>query len=285
MSTTEIYTWILGCGRVTLPRLSPFRFPGRVRLAPPPHHAAPPVPGDPLVVIALARYHHAAMVTGPHPGPDELKQQRELDRRRDAASQSAHRPLLRVHPSRGARGGRVVAARPPAPRATSSAPPPPTPTTTIAAADPRGAPPRRANPALRSPRRGRLRRGHPLPARRRDRRRVACVAVPGLTRRGRGRTQVAGHARAVVHRARLPGHIVPRRVRRARSGAAASRPTSPRLTRRTRFFSRGWGGVCAGRYRRLGRAGSGGYRRGGGERGYRRDGTELVGRIGGSAVT
>ena len=44
-------------------------------------------------------------------------------------------------------------------------------------------------------------------------------------------------------------------------------------------------GVCAGRYRRLGRAGSGRYRRGGGERGYRRDGSELVGRIGGSAVS
>ena len=116
MSATEIYTWILGSGRVTLPRLSPFRFPGRVRLAPPRPALRAASPGDPLVVIALARYHHAAMQLGPNPGPDELKQQRELDRRRDAASQSRLTgPFFVSTRPVGLGEGRVVAARPPAP--------------------------------------------------------------------------------------------------------------------------------------------------------------------------
>lgn len=83
-----------------------------------PSHFAPRrrSPGDPLVVIALARYHHAAMITGPHPGPDELKQQRELDRRRDAASQSRLTgPFFVSTRPVGPGEGRVVAARPPAP--------------------------------------------------------------------------------------------------------------------------------------------------------------------------
>jgi len=57
------------------------------------------------------------MVTGPNPGPDEVKQQRELDRRRrDAASQSRLTgPFFVSTRPVGPGEGRVVAARPPAP--------------------------------------------------------------------------------------------------------------------------------------------------------------------------
>ena len=76
-------------------------------------------PFPPPLVIALASYYHVAMSTGPNPGPDDLKMQRDLDRRRrDTGVQSRLTgPFFVSTPPVGPGEGRVVVARPPvAPR-------------------------------------------------------------------------------------------------------------------------------------------------------------------------
>ena len=78
-----------------------------------------PRPFPPPLVIALASYYHVAMSTGPNPGPNDLKMQRELDRRRrDTGVQSRLTgPFFVSTPPVGPGEGRVVVARPPvAPR-------------------------------------------------------------------------------------------------------------------------------------------------------------------------
>ena len=78
-----------------------------------------PRPFPPPLVIALASYYHVAMSTGPNPGPNDLKMQRDLDRRRrDTGVQSRLTgPFFVSTPPVGPGEGRVVVARPPvAPR-------------------------------------------------------------------------------------------------------------------------------------------------------------------------
>ena len=72
-------------------------------------------PFPPPLVIALASYYHVAMSTGPNPGPDDLKMQRDLDRRRrDTGVQSRLTgPFFVSTPPVGPGEGRVVVARPP----------------------------------------------------------------------------------------------------------------------------------------------------------------------------